>query len=87
MKTMSGMLKEDFHGFAQNATSNCYLLLGRALLHDFAAWYARDCSGQQQHDMLEELEEEALQVQHSHNAAGNCEDSSFMQSVVILQLN
>ena len=51
------MLKEDFHGFAQNATSNCYLLLGRALLHDFAAWYARDCSGQQQHDMLEEIEE------------------------------
>ena len=67
MKTMSGMLKEDFHGFAQNATSNCYLLLGRALLHDFAAWCAWECSGQQQHDMLEEIEEEAPQVQHSQH--------------------
>ena len=53
--------------FMQNATSNCYLLLGRALLHDFAAWCAWECSGQQQHDMLEEIEEETPQVQHSQH--------------------
>ena len=82
MELLSGILKNDFHG--AEGTTKFYLLLGGALLHDFAAWYARECIGRQQHDMLVELVEEALQVQHSHimlqgtvESHRSCRASSF----------
>ena len=87
MQPLSGILT--FMGLKEhNATTKFYLLLGGALLHDFAAWYARECIGQQQHDMLEELEEEALQVQHSHimlqetvETHRSCRASSFCSEI------
>ena len=86
MQLLSGILKNDFHG--AEGTTKFYLLLGGALLHDFAAWYARECIGRQQHDMLVELVEEALQVQHSHimlqgtvESHRSCRASSFCSEI------